>query len=126
MPPASPQDGPQPADDGPEINPFEAPKIEVTEADSSPLIERLKRSSGNDLVFGAIMCSVFGWFVPFGFAMDFLSLFLLGTLLFGRGSPSAKCIVLACLTALLNLLRVLYFAWMIVLWIFGYYRLALP
>jgi len=99
--------------------------IEATEADSSPLVERLKRRSGNDVVFISIMCTVFGWFVPAGFALDFLSLFLLGTLLFGRGKPSAKCIVLACLTALFNLLRVLYLATLILLWALGYYRFAM-
>lgn len=92
--------------DAPEVNPFQAPAVEVApKVSTSPLVQKLRRRSGNDLVYIAIFCTVFAFFIPFGFVLDAVSLFFLLRVVIGGHRPSVPCIVVGILTGLWNLFR---------------------
>ena len=90
------------------INPYQAPAVEIPPSVSdSPRVRSLRRRSGNDLIFASLFCSIFGFFIPFGFVLDLLSLFFLLRVLIARHRPTALWILLGVLVGLWNLLRVL-------------------
>ena len=101
--------------DAEEINPYQAPAVEIGPSiSSSPRVQALRRRSGNELIYTALLCSAFGFIVPAGFVLDFLSMFFLLRVLIARHKPSPACIVLAVLVGLWNLFRILLLLLMIV------------
>ena len=58
-----------------------------TSADGSPLVQKLRRKSGNDLIWCAVVASAFGYFMPFGVALDGISLFLIIRSFVSRSRP---------------------------------------
>jgi hypothetical protein len=92
-----------------EANPYRSPEaagpLIDTSGDSSPLVKKLRRKSGNDLIWCAVAASVFGYFIPFGVVLDGLSLFLIIRSFVSRSRPDTIGIVFGVIVGLWNLIR---------------------
>lgn len=87
------------------VNPYASPMMPAIRTDS-PLVAKLRRKTGNDLIIVSLVVTFFGWFIPFGIALDFVSLFLLVRVVLSRSKPDVVWIVLGVMAALWNMLRI--------------------
>jgi hypothetical protein len=91
-----------------EANPYAPPAMPVIveRPKDTPLVSKLKRKTGNDLIIVAMVATFFGWFIPFGIVLDFVSLFLLARVIISRSKPDVVWIVLGVMVAMWNALRI--------------------
>jgi hypothetical protein len=92
-------------------NPYASPQtagFNPPASNQSPLIKKLKRRAGNDLVGMAALATFLSLFcIPFGIVLHPLSLFLLFYIKWTRASPHPVLVVVACLLAFWNALNIL-------------------
>lgn len=91
-------------------NPYATPDQAPTSAagasgQDSPLVQRLKRGTGNDLIFCALLATLAAYFVPFGFVLDIVSLFLLTRVIVSRSKPSTGWVVCGIVVAIWNTIQ---------------------
>lgn len=95
-----------------EANPYQSPEASGplidTSADGSPLVQKLRRKSGNDLIWCAVVASAFGYFIPFGVVLDGVSLFLIIRSFVSRSRPDTLGIVFGVIVGLWNVIRLGY------------------
>lgn len=93
-----------PENENPYASPQEAPTIRTSGTTDSPLVSKLRRSTGNDQVVCALLATLMAHCIPFGFVFHVISLGLLGRLIWIRARPATWAIVVGVLTGLWNLL----------------------
>lgn len=88
-------------------NPYSTPEVDVEEVRrESPLVQKMRRKSGNENILTAAACSLLGLFLPFGTLLELLSLFLLGNVVVRKHRPAWWAVLLAIPVGLWSLLRV--------------------
>lgn len=92
-----------PANENPYASPLEAPVIRTSGTTDSPLVSKLRRSTGNDQVVCALIATLFAHCIPFGFVFHVISLGMLARLVWIRARPATWAVVVGVLTGLWNL-----------------------
>jgi hypothetical protein len=100
------QDNQPPPDDNPYAAPREESAFPGTGSTDSPLVRKLRRSTGDDLIGCAVAATVMGHCIPFGFLLHMISLFLLARVLWVGARPATWAVILGVVTAIWNVLMI--------------------
>jgi hypothetical protein len=108
--------GEVPAERDGTANPFASPEASTPAATTavadSPVVRRLKRSTGDDLVYSALLATLVG-FVFAGPILDIVSIFLLVRVKLSGAKPSRFCVFIAIPLLLFNAFRLGAFLWVL-------------
>jgi hypothetical protein len=102
IPHESPPPNP-PVNENPYASPLEAPTIRTAGTADSPLVRKLRRSTGNDQVVCALIATLMAHCIPLGFLFHVISLGMLARLVWIRARPATWAVVVGVLTGLWNL-----------------------
>jgi hypothetical protein len=92
-------------------NPYRSPEAStpsISVDTATPLVKRLRRKSGDDQIWCAAIATIFGWFIPFGFVLDAVSLFFVIRTFTSKSKPGALAVVIGVLVGLWNVFRLLW------------------
>ncbi|MEQ8790588.1 MAG: hypothetical protein RIC55_30100 [Pirellulaceae bacterium] len=96
-------------------NPYLSPSVDVHPTVDSPLVRRVKRRTGNDLILCALLATICAFILPLGFLLEAVSLFLLVRVPLSRSKPAMPWMVCGIALAGWNVLNLGVFAWSILL-----------